>query len=89
MNQNGNFDSEKCSKSDQKTPHVERSLDMNLELDSDVRAVAEFMTQNVRAERLVSVAFGLRELAPLLWGHFDSEQVKTLRLSVPPIVACD
>jgi len=59
---------------------------MDLILDSDVRAVAEFMHQNMAAARLVAIARGIAALAPLLWGHYEAEEVSVLRLEQPPIV---
>jgi hypothetical protein len=41
---------------------------MNLEIDPDVKAVAEFMQSNVAADRLERVADAIGKLAPLLWG---------------------
>jgi len=88
MNPIENIDSGKCSENEQKTARVERSLNMDLELDSDVQAVAEFMMQNIPAAKLVAVARALVELAPLFWGHFTPEHVRALRLEYAPTGSC-
>jgi hypothetical protein len=53
---------------------------MDLELDSDVRAVAEFMQSRIATERLVAVARGVAELAPILWGKYPAESIEVLSL---------
>jgi hypothetical protein len=54
---------------------------MNLETDPSVLAVAEFMYKNIPAARLVGVAAGVHALAPLVWGHYQSETVRPVTLS--------
>ncbi len=61
---------------------------MELMIDDDVRAVAEFMQQRVAAARLVPVAEGIAKVASLLWGRYTPEDVRVLRLEHPPI-ACE
>jgi hypothetical protein len=56
---------------------------MLLEIDPDVKAVAEFMQASVPASRLVSVAKGVNDLAPLLWGGFAPESIEVLSLAHP------
>jgi hypothetical protein len=58
---------------------------MNLVLDADVRAVAEFMQCNIVAMRLVPVVKALSEIAPILWGHYQPEEKPVLRLAHVPI----
>jgi len=59
---------------------------MNIKMDDDVRAVAEFMQSSIPADRLRSVAEKVSALAPLLWGHFPFEEVRAIALvSDPPI----
>lgn len=53
---------------------------MELVLDPDVQAVAEFMQQRMHANRLVAVANGIAGIAPLLWGRHQQEEIYTLRL---------
>ncbi len=48
---------------------------MQLEIDTDIRAIAEFMQRNVPATRLVGVAAGVNALAPLLWGQHKPDFV--------------
>lgn len=62
---------------------------MNLEIDEDVKAVAEFMQERIAASRLVSVADGLAKMAPILWGRHPSEEVAALRLSSNSTFVCD
>jgi hypothetical protein len=61
---------------------------MNMIVDEDVRAVAQFMQERLPASRLVPVADGIAAIAPLLWGHFQREEVRTLRLKSDPISSC-
>jgi hypothetical protein len=56
---------------------------MELVIDPDIKTVAEFMQCRFSAARLVAVANGLASIAPLLWGQYQPEEVRTLRL------ACD
>lgn len=58
---------------------------MEVEIDSDVQAVAEFMQRNVPASRLVAVAEAAAKLAPLLWGRYEKEDVAALLLREPAI----
>jgi hypothetical protein len=53
---------------------------MELEIDEDVKRVLEFMQGSMSADRLVAVAAGVHALAPILWGHFETERVSALRL---------
>jgi hypothetical protein len=62
---------------------------MNLELDEDLRSLAEYMQCHIAAEKLVAVAQGLAALAPLLWGHHDRRSITPLALRNEPISACD
>lgn len=55
---------------------------MNLEIDEDVKAVAEFMQERIAASRRVSVADGLARLAPLIWDRHSVEEVAVMRLSL-------
>jgi hypothetical protein len=56
---------------------------MEVVIDRDVEAVAEFMQRNVPTKKLKGVAHRLAELAGLLWDHFDPEDVEPMRLSKP------
>ena len=62
---------------------------MQLIFDPEVQAVAEFMQERIPANRLANVASGLAKIAPLIWGHYQAEDVKTIRLLAEPILACD
>jgi len=57
---------------------------MLLEIDPDLKAVAEFMQSNVPTAKLVSVAESLSAVAPLLWGDYDRQAVAALELKVSP-----
>jgi hypothetical protein len=54
---------------------------MQLKMDGDVQAVAEYMQSNIPAARLVGVAAGIAAIAPLLWGRYSPEQVNPVWLS--------
>jgi len=56
-----------------------------LKVDSDVQALAEFMQTKIAASRLVAVAEGLAAMAPLLWGQYQPEAVRVVRLEADPI----
>ena len=56
---------------------------MDFIVDPDVRKIAEFMVKNIQANRLVAVAKGVSDLAPLLWGHHSPEAVNVIRLEAP------
>ena len=56
---------------------------MKLEIDDDVRVVAEFMQRNVPAEKLVVVAEAMGAIAPLLWPR---SRVKMMPLRLAEIV---
>jgi hypothetical protein len=62
---------------------------MELVIDPDVKAVAEFMQERFRASRLRSIADGVAALGPLLWSEYEVESLRTLRLIAPAISACD
>jgi hypothetical protein len=62
---------------------------MEIAIDSDVKAVLEFMQETLAADRLVSVAEALFRLAPLLWGQYPSHAVQALQLKATAISADD
>lgn len=57
---------------------------MELKIDDDVKAVAEFMQRNVKTARLVSVAQSVADLAPILWKRYEKEDVSALLLREHP-----
>jgi len=67
---------------------------MDCVLDEDVKAVAEFMQNQIPASRLVAVAQAVAQIAPLMWSRYQfnpPEEVDAIRLvSQPPIASvCD
>jgi hypothetical protein len=62
---------------------------MEVTINADVKAVAEFMQERLPACHLTAVASGLAAIAPLLWGHYPSEELRVLRLLSSPISDCD
>lgn len=52
---------------------------MELEIDPDVKAVAEFMQSRMAASKLVPVATAIGQLAPILWGHHSTEEISALQ----------
>jgi hypothetical protein len=62
---------------------------MELVFDVDARAVFEFMLANVPAAKLVAVANAVAQIAPVLWGHYKSEEVRALTWEWSSISACD
>ena len=53
---------------------------MQVEMDEHLKAVVEFMQKNVPAEKLLSVADALKDVARPLWGRFPQEPCMVLRL---------
>ena len=62
---------------------------MQLEIDCDVKAVAEFMQANMPASKLLGVATAIGRLAPILWGHFSADDVYALALRGEPVTSRD
>lgn len=58
---------------------------MELKLDSDVQAVAEYMQRIIPAGKLISVAEQLPKLAELLWSRYEQEPCIALTLQEFPI----
>jgi hypothetical protein len=58
---------------------------MELIMDGDLQAVAEFMQSNVPAAKLVSVADSLTAVARLLWSQYPQEPCTVARLLAPQI----
>lgn len=54
---------------------------MEIEMDADVKAVMEFMQRTLPAARLVSVSEAVRKIAPVVWGHYPTEEVRALNLA--------
>jgi hypothetical protein len=54
---------------------------MDLEMDDHVRLVAEHMARNIPATKLVAVADAIGKIAPLIWDHYEREELRALRLS--------
>lgn len=57
---------------------------MNIEIDLDLKNVAEFMQKNISADKLVGVAHVLSLIAPVIWGHHGSKNISGLRLVPEP-----
>jgi hypothetical protein len=57
---------------------------MEVVIDPHVRAVAEFMQRHVPPAKRMGVANRLVEIADLLWGHYEPEDVSGLRRAADP-----
>ena len=57
----------------------------NLVLDDDVHRVIEFMQAEIPAARLVAVAAGIAQLAPIVWEEYQQEKIQAFRLVSRPI----
>jgi hypothetical protein len=53
---------------------------MEIIIDNDVKAVLEFMQRNFVAARLISIAAGVNDVAPILWNRHARESIDTLSL---------
>jgi hypothetical protein len=49
---------------------------LNLVADPDVLEVASFMQKRFAADRLIAIAKGVADLAPLLWGEKEHSQLR-------------
>jgi hypothetical protein len=58
-----------------------------LVIDADVKRVVEYMLGSVEAAKLLSVAQAVAQLAPILWGHHERVEVRTLALQYAPITS--
>ena len=58
---------------------------MDLVLDSDIKAVLEYMQANVPASKLIGVAERVQELARPLWGQFPQEPCHSISLVSPKL----
>ncbi len=56
---------------------------MKIQIDDDVQSVVEFMQQNIQANKLVSVADTLPQIAKLLWSQIPQEPCRPSFISVP------
>lgn len=59
--------------------------DRPIEIDEEVSDVLAYMARNIPTGRLVGVADAIGRLAPLLWGHFPTEEVLAAWLCCPAI----
>jgi hypothetical protein len=57
---------------------------MELVIDPDVKAVAEFMQGSVPAVKLRSVASAVAALAPIIWSRHESDPIEPLFLTNEP-----
>jgi hypothetical protein len=63
--------------------HIQsKEEEMDVVLDADIKAVAEFMQGNIPASKLVGVAKHLPALAKLLWGDCPQETCTPMSLFV-------
>ncbi len=60
---------------------------MQILIDPDVQAMAEYMQERLPANRLTSIAKAVAAVAPLLWGDCP-EEIQSIRLVRDPIIAC-
>ena len=56
---------------------------MELVCDRNVKEVLEFMQSSMPTDKLVGIAKGVAELAPILWGRYDGTAVAALQLEHP------
>jgi hypothetical protein len=61
---------------------------MEVVIDPDVKAVAEFMQSGIETRKLVGVTESLRAIAPILWGHYGSKPVIGIELA-PETITCE
>jgi hypothetical protein len=58
---------------------------MKIRINDDLQAAIEFMQSRIQASRLVGVAKGLADLAPVLWGHHPQEPILPMQVLPEPI----
>lgn len=56
-----------------------------LEIDEDTLKVLEFMQKNVRTGKLCAVSELIAKMAPILWSHFDREEIYPVHIHIEKI----
>jgi hypothetical protein len=62
-------------------------IKMELNIDTDVKSVLEFMQDRIQTDKLTAVAESVAGIAPVLWGHFEASPLCPLRLTPEPLSA--
>lgn len=62
---------------------------MQVRVNPDIEKLVAFMESNFAADRLVGIARGLSQIAPVIWGHHDSRPLMVLRLDRGSLVTHD
>jgi len=60
---------------------------MDFVCDFHVKKVLEFMQDNLPCDKLVGIAEGIAQIAPIIWGRYERTPVNPLALECPPIRA--
>ena len=60
--------------------HRDRAVEMQFVIDEHVKAVLEFMQENVPASKLIGVAESVPQMARLLWDRFQQEPFSSISL---------
>jgi hypothetical protein len=55
---------------------------MQIELDSDVQKLANFMQANFETTKLAPLAEAINRLSPALWGHYQREPIIPLAIGL-------
>lgn len=61
--------------------HLSGTTKLALEVDEDTLKVIDFIQKNIQCNKMVAVTELLAKLAPILWGHFDREEVYPVNLN--------
>lgn len=65
------------------------TLSLNLVIDQDVKKVLEFMQNNITSSKLVGVSSGVWDIAPIIWGYFERQEVRALALDADMPSMCE
>ena len=59
----------------QEAPGLQGVVVVRVELNSDVQKLAAFMQTSFETAKLVALADGIADIAPILWGHYAASDV--------------
>lgn len=62
---------------------LQGTTELALEIDHDTLKVLRFMEHNMRAGKLCASAELIAKIAPILWGHYDREEIFPVHIYYP------
>lgn len=55
--------------------HTQGTTKLAIKIDENTLKVLRFMQDNFTASKLVAISELVAKMAPILWGHFDREEI--------------